>query len=145
MRRPQGRVVYPKLRVLRHVSRSSGLDKPHKNRCGQKQDVLTNPSVHLPGWQQLDFTRRASTRSLAGSENDSFTFSILLFYQHVWLHYKKTIVQFHQVLTTWLFFYSFSKHPFNPTNTFVDKWNKGRVVRNSRSQICARSLKSFRC
>lgn len=57
------------------------LDKPQKNRCGQKQDALTNPSMHLPGWQQLGFTHWAGTRSLTGKRNVIFPFFILVYWE----------------------------------------------------------------
>lgn len=132
----------PKLRFLHYVSWSSGFDEPQKNRCGQKQDVLTNPSVHPPGWQQLDFTRRDSTRSLAGSENE-FDFFILLFYEHVRPHYSKmgseNVVTSsippsfdHITLLLPIDFHLINIHLILQTLNY-----------NSRSKICGRSFKSF--
>lgn len=120
----------PNRDFLRDISHSSALfvnkfilcslDKPQKNRCGQKQDVLTNPSMHLPGWQQLGFTRWAGTRSLTGSRNVIFPFFILVYWEtderifdfpsFLWMFLKRRkILQLYLVtlVTSWILHDSF--------------------------------------
>lgn len=138
--------ISPNRDFHRDISHSSGLfvnklilcslDKPQKNRCGQKQDVLTNPSMRLPGWQQLGFTHWAGTRSLTGSRNVIFPISILVYWEtderifdfpsFFWMFLNEKRGQCSENVAT-----LFSNFTRLTSFEIVDKWNKGRVVRNS--------------